>query len=316
LGRGCNLRTQSPLWSWAAPLVVRITATDNAVLPIPLRRIHVRRLTSIWRSAGWPCRDAIEIDLVAAGWAMIVQDGTGHETIRLTDAGIDLLADARQRNQRCLSAHDKLAARVAAKVTAEGRLVWRELSLRARSANNDPRPASGVASMTELVLWPDNKTIAQPALQGTAMWRMARPDVYSIRRTSVEAYLHPMVHEVKISRADLLSDLRHTAKRESYQWLSCETYYVLPAGIAELHEIPEAFGVWLLNGPIETGTFELARPARHTPCTLPFAVWMALAKATPVNTDDESRQRALGDIAVQAVDDAAVGTQLHGVSDA
>ena len=110
---------------------------------------------------------------------------------------------------------------------------------------------------------------------------MARPDVFSLRRTSVEDYLQPMVHEVKVSRADLLSDLRHAAKRESYQWLSCETYYVLPAGMAEPHEIPEEFGVWLLNGPIDAGTLDLVRPARHVPCKLPFQVWMALAKATP-----------------------------------
>ena len=46
---------------------------------------------------------------------------------------------------------------------------------------------------------------------------MARPGVFSVRHTSVEDYLQPMVHEVKISRTDLLSDLRHSAKRESYQ---------------------------------------------------------------------------------------------------
>ncbi|MEP7294921.1 MAG: hypothetical protein ABI702_01950 [Burkholderiales bacterium] len=43
-----------------------------------------------------------------------------------------------------------------------------------------------------------------------------------------------------MSRADLLSDLRRAAKRESCQWLSCETYYVFPAGVAEPCEIPEA----------------------------------------------------------------------------
>ena len=31
------------------------------------------------------------------------------------------------------------------------------------------------------------------------------------------AYLQPMVHEVKASRADLLSDLRHDARRQAYQ---------------------------------------------------------------------------------------------------
>ena len=131
--------------------------------------------------------------------------------------------------------------------------------------------------------------------QAKATWRMARPDVFSVRRTSVENYLQPMVHEVKVSRADLLSDLRNAAKRESYQWLSCETYYVLPAGVAEPHEIPEAFGVWLLHGAVDTGTLELARTARHTTCRLPFSAWMALAKAIPVASDHNAFQRELGD---------------------
>ena len=104
-----------------------------------------------------------------------------------------------------------------------------------------------------------------------------------------------MVHEVKVSRADLLSDLRHAAKRESYQWLSCETCYVFPAGVAEPDEIPPTFGVWVLDGPIDSGTLELVRPATHLPCKLPFAVWMALAKATPVRMEGKATQRELGE---------------------
>jgi hypothetical protein len=268
----------------------------DSALPTALRRIHLTRGMSIWRSAGWRCRDAVELDLVAAGWATLAEGAGGHETIRLTDAGIRLLADSRQRNQRSLSAHDQLAARVAANLMAAGRIVWRELSLRARTTTNDP-PATGAASMTDEALWLDDETIPQKRHHGKASWRMARPDVFSVRRTSVEDYLQPMVHEVKVTRADLLSDLRHAAKRESYQWLSCETYYVLPTGVAEPHEIPEAFGVWLLNGPIDFGTLDLARPARHVPCKLPFPVWMALAKATPAGLDGEAVQRELGDTA-------------------
>ena len=86
----------------------------DSALRITPRRIHLTRLMSIWRSGGWPCRDVVELDLVAAGWAALAQDAGRHETIRLTDAGIRLLADFRQRNQRSLSAHDRLAARVAA----------------------------------------------------------------------------------------------------------------------------------------------------------------------------------------------------------
>ena len=285
----------------------------HSALPIAPRRIHLTRLMSIWRSAGWPCRDAVELDLVAAGWAMLVEGADGHETIRLTDAGVRLLADFRQRNQRSLSAHDQLAVRVAAHLMASGRIVWRELSLRARIAADDLLP-DGAAPMIDEALWLDDEATSEQPHQGKASWRMAKPDVFSVRRTSVEDYLQPMVHEVKVSRADLLSDLRHAAKRESYQWLSCETYYVLPAGVAEPHEIPEAFGVWLLSGTIDSGTLELARPARHMPCRLPFAVWMALAKATPTRSDDASTQRELTDTTVEV--DAEIDAQLQRSTDA
>lgn len=278
-------------------------------LQISPRRPHLTRLMSIWRSAGWPCRDAIELDLVAAGWATLSQTAGGHETIRLTDAGIRLLAQSRQRNQRALSAHDRLADRVAEHLAATGRIVWRELSLRALvNAREVPLTEAAPLPGDELSLEDsaDKATPTQPRRKGS--WRMARPDVFSVRHTSVEDYLQPMVHEVKVSRADLLSDLRHAAKRESYQWLSCETYYVFPAGVAEPAEVPDTFGVWLLTGPVDSGTLELARPAKHAPCRLPFAAWMALAKATPARIDADSLQRELGeaaDLTEPSVDDAA-----------
>jgi hypothetical protein len=278
------------------------------VLPITPRRFHLTRLMSIWRSAGWPCRGAVELDLVAAGWATIAEGVGGHETIRLTDAGIRLLAAARRRNQRALGAHDQLAERVAANLMAAGRIVWRELSLRAR-INAEPTPSADAAPISDDSLWLDDatdETSQQNRHQGKPSWRMARPDVFPVRRTSVEDYLQPMVHEVKVSRADLLSDLRHVEKSESYQWLSCETYYVLPAGVAELHEIPEAFGVWLLHGPIDTGTLDLVRPARHMTCKLPFSVWIALAKAIPASPDQGVRQRELGDTAAPEMESSLV----------
>ena len=234
--------------------------------------------------------------LLAAGWVKQCDAQDGRETIRLTDAGIRLLAEARQRNQRSLSTHDRVALRIAAHLTACGRVVWRELSLRAR-VSPDQATAATEANAVDDTLWPEDKT-EEAGLKphgSKAQWRMARPDVFSVRNTTVESYLQPMVHEVKVSRADLLSDLRHAAKRESYQWLSCETYYVFPAGIAEPEEIPEVFGVWVLNGPVETGTLVLARPAMHVPCKLPFFAWMALAKATPVRLDEEAAQGQLSD---------------------
>ena len=151
------------------------------------------------------------------------------------------------------------------------------------------------------MLWAD-EAAQPPSLQRAArrIWRVARPDLFSIRKTSVPTYLQPMVHEVKASRADLLSDLRHAAKRHAYQWLSEECYYVFPAGVAQPEELPEEYGVWVMHGDVDDHPrFELLRPAKHVPCALPFAVWMALCKATPLQLDEEAR-RAQGLLGEQA----------------
>ena len=67
----------------------------------------------IWRSAGWPCRDGIEIDLLAARLVVLQPGADGCETLQLTEAGIAYLAEARQSGLRALSSHDRLAQRFA-----------------------------------------------------------------------------------------------------------------------------------------------------------------------------------------------------------
>ncbi|QNP47226.1 hypothetical protein [Diaphorobacter aerolatus] len=257
----------------------------------PLSRHHRTRLMQIWRSAGWPCQDALEIELLAAGLACLQVTPEGHERLRLTDTAIALLADARQKGVRSITLHDRIEHRFAQQqLLPQGRIVWRELMLRA--ALEEPvQPAAvpaGVSAPGDM-LWPDEAQLA-PEVQRAArrIWRVARPDLFSIRNTSTQRYLHPLVHEVKASRADLLSDLRHQAKRLAYHWLSEECHYVFPAGIAEPEELPEEYGVWVMHGNVDDAPrFELLRPARHANCRLPFAVWMALCKATPLQFDEE-----------------------------
>ena len=281
--------------------------SPSASTPPPsLTRFHRSRLMQIWRSAGWPCKDAVEIDLLGAGLVALQVSPEGFETLRLTEAGIRMLAAARQKNTRALSAHDQLAHKFAEQLLAAGRIVWRELSLRA-VVDGPQLPPSAAPAQTDLsvqeslvprpaasrpLFWSeDTSSTPTPA----NLWRMARPDLFSVRNTSVPAYLQPMVHEIKASRADLLSDLRHEAKRRAYQWLCEECYYVFPAGTAEADEIPEHFGIWVLHGGLAEGRFELLRPARHARCTLPFAVWMALCKATPMRSEAELAQAHLGE---------------------
>lgn len=102
------------------------------------------------------------------------------------------------------------------------------------------------------------------------------PDVYAIRYTTVEAYVEAAAYEIKVSRADLLGDQRRPAKAAAYLALAGQCWYVLKRGIAQLEEIPAALGVMWAD---EAG-FEAARPAPVRPYKPPFAVWMALARAS------------------------------------
>jgi hypothetical protein len=238
------------------------------VAPAELAAAHRRRLREMWRSAGWPCHDALELDLLAAGLLTRHWDSEGRETLRVSDAGIHLLAATRQRNQAAFSAHEALVAQVAREMHRAGRLVWRGLSLRARL----PADAGGA---------------------GTT-WAMAMPDVYSIRHTTVEDYVEPIAHEVKVSRADLLSDLRRAAKGQAYAALASQCWYVLRAGIADPDEVPADYGVMLAG---EQG-LELVRAAPRRAMRLPFAVWMALARAPRDCLAEEEGPGWLGDPAI------------------
>ena len=241
--------------------------------PARLSPAHQRRLREVWRSAGWPYQDLIEIDLLAAGLLARECDAAGRATVGVTDAGIHQLAETLQKNRAGRNDHEDLVARVACEMQRAGRVVWRGLSLRARVGEAGVAAAGGGAPTT-----------AEPG------WAIAMPDVYSIRHTTVEDYVEPIAHEIKVRRADLLADLRRPAKGEAYRWLSGECWYVIRAGIAQPQEIPEVYGV-MLGRP--DGALEVARPAPKRPMRLPFAVWMALARATPERRDDDV-QSALG----------------------
>lgn len=237
-----------------------------------LGRTHARRLRELHRSAGWPCGDGVEVDLLAAGLLTRERALSGHETLRLSDAGIAHLARAQVGNRARLTAHEALVEQVARQMTRNGRLAWRGLRLRARL------PA------------------AEGAEEGAPVrWCMACPDVFSIRNTSVEAYCHPIVHEIKVSRADLQGDLRRADKRAAYLDLGGECWYVLGQdakgrAIAAPEEVPQGCGVLMQEG----ARLVVARAATHRPVQrLPFAVWMALAKAQPVDGFDDDAQDSL-----------------------
>ena len=242
---------------------------DPAPPPPTIGTAHHRRLRAVWHSAGWPYQDLLEVELLTAGLLQRQQDAHGRETVRVTDAGLQLLHQTLMKNRAARDDHEQLVAQVARAMQRAGRVVWRGLSLRARVGGE-----GGI----------DGE--AEPS------WAMAMPDVYSIRHTTVEDYVEPVAHEIKVRRADLLADLRRPAKGEAYRWLSGECWYVLREGIAQPEEIPPVYGVLLADAG---GTLEVARPAPRRPMRLPFMVWMALARATPEPVDDDA-QPGLGEV--------------------
>jgi len=232
-------------------------------MPEPaITRLHLTRLRQIHRSSGWPCRDLVEVDLRVAGLIDARVDGQGHETLALTTAGLEALSQSHANNRASRSAHDSLVMRVAAMAQLQGRIAWMGLALRA---------------------------------QVNEQWVLAMPDVFSIRNTTVEAYLEPVVHEIKVSRADLLGDFKKPDKRAAYLAMASQVYYVLGLNskgtpIAEPQEIPVECGVMVAT---EAGA-EVLRPAPRRPFEgVRFDMWMALAKSAPPPREGESPQMLL-----------------------
>jgi len=264
---------------------------------------HRRRLRELWRSAGWPSQDMIEVELLAAGLLERVRDGGGRETLRVTDAGVRALAGTLAHNRQVRSLHELLVARVAREMQRDGRIVWRGLVLRAPlpglqpgAALEDPQP--GVAMED---LRPDATVDARPRVR----WVQAMPDVYSIRHTTREDLALPLVHEIKVRRADLLADLRQRDKRAAYLALASQCWYVLKAGIAEPEEVPLECGVMVAHpagaGAVAPGRFapesdlfggrlEVLRPAPVRAHRIDFATWVALARAGALPVPDVPAQ--------------------------
>jgi hypothetical protein len=257
-----------------------------------LTRHHHRRLREIHRSAGWPCHDMLEVELLAAGLLERRLSPEGCETLRVSDAGIQCLAQVFAHNKAVRTPHEALVERVAIAMAQAGRLAWRGLMLRV------PLP-SELFESEDAVTTPSHQLSAfesEPAAIAPGhVWCMACPDVFSVRHTTVEAYLEPVVHEIKVSRADLLGDLRRPAKRAAYLGMASACWYVLGQDakgrpIAQPEEVPPECGVLQLEG--ERLVVAREAPRRAVP-QLPFHVWMALARSGPAARPEDDAQSLL-----------------------
>lgn len=286
----------------------------GALLPPALGR----RLRAVWRSAGWPCRDPLEAELLARGLLASRHDASGRETLSVTPAGVAAMAAATARHRRARGPHEALVDRVARHLQREGRIVWRGLSLRAGLE----APAAEALQGSAL---PAGR--AHPALDlgfpgpahpeplhdlaagsrdagggggagghthgrseaGRLRWVMAQPDLFSLRPSTVEDGLLPMAHEIKAHRSDLLADLRRPDKARAYRALAGACWYVLREGIGDDDDVPPPFGVMRERGE----ALEVLRPPERHPVRLGLATWLALARAVPEGPPEDPEQAAL-----------------------
>ena len=265
----------------------------DAIAPALTRRHH-QRLREIYRSAGWPCHDMLEVELLAAGLLERRPSPGGVESLRVTEAGIQRLAEVFSQNKAARTPHEALVERVATAMAQSGRLTWRGLALRVplpRELLDGGEPATQPGGPQQACAFEGEAVSGAP---GHA-WCVACPDVFSVGHTTVEAYLEPVVHEIKVSRADLLGDLRKPAKRAAYLGLASACWYVLGQDargrpIAAPEEVPAECGVMQLEGERLVVAREAPRRAIER---LPFHVWMALARSGPAVRPQDDAQSLL-----------------------
>jgi hypothetical protein len=191
---------------------------------------HYRRLRFYWRgrkgSGGASNTDQIDLDLAAAG---LIERRETHAIVmfRITPAGeVELSAENKREIERRQPHHD-LAGRLAQWLRDKGRITWENIQM-----------VSTQAGRTACV----------------------RPDVYSMEKTTNPLRMNPVVHEVKVSRADFLADLKKPEKRAGYACFSESVCYVAPAGMIKPEEIPDGCGLLEERSP---GQFTLTKRSKR-----------------------------------------------------
>lgn len=90
---------------------------------------------------------------------------------------------------------------------------------------------------------------------GADAWS-CRPDVFSIVPALDSARTQPWTCEVKVSRADFLSDIR-SEKWKRYRRFSCRIWFAAPAGMIEVSELPQGVGLYVFG---QDGWKPIAKP--------------------------------------------------------
>lgn len=102
--------------------------------------------------------------------------------------------------------------------------------------------------------------------------------MFSLVKTLSPQRAMPTVYEVKVSRADMLADLRDKRKRANYLKIANRVIYVTLPGIAEASEIPDPCGLWV---EMEAGRFEQVKRPKTQRVQLRGEDWLNLLLKPP-----------------------------------
>lgn len=114
-----------------------------------------------------------------------------------------------------------------------------------------------------------------------------RPDVFSIIPTLNVEKCRPWTCEVKVSRADFLSDIRSDKWRQ-YMAFSCRVFFAAPSEVINPLELPPETGLWELSADkwrlVKPAKFckDWSLPPRHL-MKLILGRWGTFAHNLPVN---------------------------------
>lgn len=211
---------------------------------LELTHRHYRRLRFYWRgrkgSGGAAMTDQLDLELATAG---LIERHEAHGMVmyRITHAGEMELGEENKREVERRKPHHDLASRLALWLRDKGRITWENIEL-----------STG------------------PGAEASAC---VRPDVYSMEKTKNPAKMNPVVHEVKVSRADFLADLKKPEKRAGYARFSDSVCYVAPPGMINPEEVPDGCGLLEERAP---GQFTLVKRAKGKKVTLSARDFMNL----------------------------------------
>ena len=100
-----------------------------------------------------------------------------------------------------------------------------------------------------------------------------RIDAWALNAYPSKNYLK-LGFEIKVSRSDFLREINQPSKMETYKKICNEQYFVCPKDILKIDEIPNGYGLYIIDG---NGELRLRKHAEYVECDPP--TWGVIASA-------------------------------------